>query len=78
MDKGAYPSINSTDVESLKIPLPDLDTQRAIVAEIEQEQRLVDSTKELISLFEAKIKTAIGRVWGDAAPVSDAVKEGAK
>ena len=49
---------------SLAIPLPDLETQRAIVAEIEAEQALVNANKQLIARFEAKIKTAINRVWG--------------
>ena len=50
------------------ISLPDFGTQKMIVAEIEHEQRLVDASKELIGLFEAKIKTTIGRVWGDSEP----------
>jgi type I restriction enzyme M protein len=50
----------------LTIPLPDLETQRAIVAEIEAEQALVDASKQLIARFEAKIKTAINRVWGES------------
>ena len=33
--KGAYPSINQKDVESLQIPLPPLDVQKGTVAEIE-------------------------------------------
>ena len=65
MGKGAYPSINTTDVKGITIPLPDLETQRAIVAEIEAEQRLVAAAKELVGRFEAKIKAVIGRVWGD-------------
>ncbi|MFC3282105.1 restriction endonuclease subunit S [Litchfieldella rifensis] len=51
--------------KSYKIPLPDIDTQCTIVAEIEAEQRLVDSNKELIRRFEEKIKQTINRVWGE-------------
>jgi type I restriction enzyme M protein len=50
---------------SIKIPLPDIDTQRAIVAQIEEEQRLVNANKELIKLFEVKVKATINRVWGE-------------
>jgi len=46
---------------------PDLATQRAIVAEIEEEQRLVATNQTLLRRFEAKIKTTINRVWGEAA-----------
>ena len=51
--------------KAYELPLPDLETQRAIVAEIEAEQALVNANHELIRRMEAKIKTAIDRVWGD-------------
>jgi type I restriction enzyme M protein len=51
-------------VTGWEIPLPDLETQRAIVAEIEAEQALVNANRELIRRMEAKIKAAIDRVWG--------------
>jgi restriction endonuclease S subunit len=41
-----------------------LETQRAIVAEIEAEQALVAANRELIRRIEAKVKAAIDRVWG--------------
>ena len=49
---------------SIEIPLPPLETQQAIVAEIEAEQTLVDANRELIERFEKKIRDAVGRVWG--------------
>ncbi len=51
----------------LPIPIPPLETQRAIVAEIEAEQALVNANKQLIERFEAKIKATINRVWGSSA-----------
>lgn len=48
-----------------EIAFPDLETQRVIVAEIEAEQALVNANRELIRRMEAKIKTAIDRVWRD-------------
>ena len=65
MGKGAYPSINQKDVASVKIPLPPLETQKAIVAEIEAEQTLVNANCELIERFEKKIMATIARVWGE-------------
>ena len=44
----------------------DLPTQRAIVADIESEQALVNANRELIRRFKAKIKTTIDRVWSAA------------
>jgi type I restriction enzyme M protein len=58
------PNITKSDVLDFKLPLPDLDTQRAIVAEIEAEQALVAANHELIRRMEAKVKAAIDRVWG--------------
>ncbi|WP_292083455.1 MULTISPECIES: N-6 DNA methylase [unclassified Brevundimonas] len=50
----------------LKVPLPDLDTQAAIVAEIEAEQVLVNGNRDLVDRFEKKIDFTIARVWGEA------------
>ncbi|RZT89516.1 type I restriction enzyme M protein [Azospira oryzae] len=63
---GSMPKINQGIVERIPIPLPDLETQRAIVAEIQAEQALVNANKELIGCFEAKIKATINRVWGSS------------
>jgi type I restriction enzyme M protein len=64
MGKGAYPSINSSDVENIRIHVPPLEVQNGIVASIEEEQRLVESNKRLIEIYEAKIKSKINEVWG--------------
>ena len=64
MGKGSYPSINQKDVEQLKIPLPPLKIQKQIVAQIEEEQKLIEANKKLIEIFEGKIKAKIAEVWG--------------
>ncbi len=51
--------------ETYKIPLPPMETQRQIVAEIEAEQQLVGANRELIERMEKKIAAAIARVWGE-------------
>jgi type I restriction enzyme M protein len=53
-----------THLKQMTMPLPDLETQRVIVAEIEAEQALVAANRELIRRMEAKVKAAIDRVWG--------------
>ena len=50
--------------KSYKIPLPSLDIQKSIVEKIGEEQKLVDSNKRLIEIYEAKIKSKIDEVWG--------------
>jgi type I restriction enzyme M protein len=56
---------NLSFVREQKIPLPDLATQERLVAQIEREQALVRANRELVELFEAKIKARIARVWGE-------------
>ena len=46
-----------------EIPLPPLETQKEIVAEIEDYQRVIDGARELVERMEGKIRAAIGRVW---------------
>lgn len=50
----------------LPVPLPDLDTQLLIAAEIDKEQSIVAGNVDLIIRFEKKIEAAINRVWGEA------------
>ncbi len=61
---GNQSNLNAQLIRDLKISLPNLATQRAIVAEIEAEQALVNANRELIRRMEAKVKVAIDRVWG--------------
>lgn len=56
--------INNGDIKGVKIPLPEIETQRQIVAQIEKEQELVNANKQLIEIFEQKIKDRIAKVWG--------------
>lgn len=59
---GNQNNLNSQLIRDVKIPLPDLSTQRSIVTEIEAEQALVASNRELIRRMEAKIKASIDAV----------------
>jgi len=65
MGKGAYPSINQNDVKNILIPLPPLEIQKQIVANIEKEQKIIDQLKDLIKIYEQKIKDKISEVWGE-------------
>ena len=60
---GAQPNISQKIVREFKIPLPPLEAQQAIVAEIEAEQALVAANRELIARFEKKIQATLARVW---------------
>jgi len=56
-------NINAKSLASYHIPLPPLNQQQEIVSQIEKEKRLVDAIKELIQIYEQKIKDKIGEVW---------------
>jgi len=57
--------VNRDFVSKIKIPLPPLEIQEQIVAKIEEEQKMVESAKWLIEVFENKIKERIWEVWGE-------------
>jgi type I restriction enzyme M protein len=63
----AQPQLPIRSLNNVKIPLPPLATQQAIVAQIQAEQALVAANRELITRFEAKIAATLARVWGDSA-----------
>jgi type I restriction enzyme S subunit len=64
----AIKNVASVEIlKSLRLPLPPLATQQAIVAEIEAEQALVAANRELIARFEKKIQATLARVWGEEA-----------
>lgn len=63
--QAAQKNINIEILKTVKISLPPLATQQAIVAEIETEEALVNSNRELISRFEQKIQAALDRIWGE-------------
>jgi len=50
---------------NFKIPLPPLETQKQIVAEIEAEQEIVNQNKKLTEIFEGKIIDKIREIWGE-------------
>ena len=59
----AYKALTIVRLKKLQIPLPTLNAQRAIVAQIEAEQTLVDANRELVKRMEGKITAAVERVW---------------
>jgi type I restriction enzyme M protein len=62
----AIKNVASVEIlKGLRLPLPSLATQQAIVAEIEAEQALVAANRELIARFEKKIQATLARIWGE-------------
>ena len=59
------PKLMNKEVAKIPVPLPPLETQQAIAAELKTEHTLVNANRELIEHFEKKIQVAIDRVWGE-------------
>lgn len=59
------PYIKLGMLTDFEVPLPPIETQREIVAELEAEQKLVDANKKLIEIYQQKIKSKIAEVWGE-------------
>ena len=64
----AVPSLDRKNAHHVKVHLPPVSEQHAIVAEIKAEQALVASNRELIARLEKKIQATLARVWGEDAP----------
>ena len=58
------PRASMQDLMMMPVPLPPLETQRAIVAELEAERALVESSRELMARMDGRIEAAVARVWG--------------
>lgn len=61
----AYKALTIIKLKQIQIPFPDLETQRHIVAQIDQEQKIINGNKKLIEIFEQKIKAKVKEVWGE-------------
>ena len=61
---GGQPQFNGNILKQISVPLPPLEVQKALVAEIKAEQALVEANRQLINSFEKKIQATIARVWG--------------
>lgn len=62
--------ITKGNLEKIKIPLPPLDVQKEIVAEIEGYKLEIARLKNLVADEEAKIQVTLARLWGDDTSVN--------
>lgn len=55
--------ISVSELKNTKISLPPLHIQQEIIEQLEQERKMIDSQKEIIKLFEAKIQSRLNALW---------------
>ena len=60
---GTINNINAKQYSTFAFPLPSLETQRAIVDELDEEQGTIDQAERLATKMEQRIQDAIARVW---------------
>ena len=58
--------IKASSLKEIEIPVPRLDEQRQIVAELDAEAAQIEAARGLIPRFEAKIQRVLDRVWGSS------------
>jgi restriction endonuclease S subunit len=58
-----FKNLNLDQLRQLEIPLPPLEIQHEIVSRIERERLIIEGNRELIKLYEEKVKKVIERVW---------------
>ncbi|MBS1943050.1 MAG: restriction endonuclease subunit S, partial [Bacteroidetes bacterium] len=69
--KGAQlPRVGWDYFASIQIPLPPLAEQQRIVAELEEERRMVGAAKALAERMEARVKERVERVWSSGSSVA--------
>ncbi|MAL17929.1 MAG: hypothetical protein CL670_07230 [Balneola sp.] len=64
-DGATLPSFNATKLKALKIPLPSLSEQKAIVAKLDRAQRLIDIDKEMLAKYDELIQSVFLEMFGD-------------
>jgi len=62
---GTVTNLHLVEIKQIKIPIPPLETQNTIIKRIMEEQKIIDANKELIKIYEQKIKDKIAEVWGE-------------
>lgn len=60
-----FNAITQKDLKSLKVPLPTLEEQKAIVAKLDRAQRLIDIDKEMLTKYDELIQSVFLEMFGD-------------
>lgn len=62
-DGGAvFDSISKKQIEEVKIPLPSLEIQKQLVAEMEEQEKIIEANKKLVGIMEQKITEVLSEI----------------
>jgi len=56
------PKLNQEKMRSIKIPLPPLEVQKQLVAEMEEQEKIIEANKKLIGIMEQKIEEVLSGI----------------
>lgn len=59
---GAQPNISQAIIRNLEIPLIPIETQKALVANVNKEEEIINSNKKLIEIMEKKISVTLNEI----------------
>ncbi|MCL1987678.1 MAG: N-6 DNA methylase [Firmicutes bacterium] len=62
---GGQPQFNANTLKLIKLPIPPVDVQSQIIAQIEQEQAIIEPSKQVIEVFTKKMQNRINEIWGE-------------
>jgi len=59
---GTFKEISKSKFEKLKIPLPPLEVQQQLVAEMEEQEKIIEANKKLIGIMKKKIEEVLNEI----------------
>jgi type I restriction enzyme M protein len=60
--QAGVPGLNRKDAYKVKIPLPSLEIQKQLVAEMEEQEKIIEANKKLIGIMEKKINEVLSEI----------------
>jgi restriction endonuclease S subunit len=67
---GGQPQFNGNALRQVHVPVPPLEIQREIMDQADAERVAVESNRNLVGIFEARIKAKLEEIWGMSAEES--------
>lgn len=65
VDGGTQPQFNANKIIKIKIPLPSLETQKQVTAQLDKEMETLKQVRELKKQAEERINKILEKVWGE-------------